>query len=97
MLMAYERALYTPGANVKALGDGSLRIPERSNGYPDWLDEARWEMAFMLKMQVPTNSPPQLVNGEYIDVSGMVSLSCGACYDINSSAKRPLIKNPGPP
>lgn len=70
--MAYERPLHTKNVTAKALGDGSLRIPERSNGYPDWLDEARWEMEFMLKMQVPAGSPPQLVNGEHIDVSGMV-------------------------
>jgi len=69
---AYERALYTAGDAAYALGDGSLRIPERANGYPDWLDEARWEMAFMLKMQVPANSPPQLFNGSYIDMSGLV-------------------------
>ncbi|KAI5275072.1 Six-hairpin glycosidase [Aureobasidium subglaciale] len=72
ILMAYERSLYTKHSSSKALGDGSLRIPERSNGYPDFLDEARWEMEFMLKMQVPPNSPPQLLNGTYIDMSGMV-------------------------
>jgi len=66
LLMAYERTLHTPDASSIPLGDGSLRIPERANGYPDFLDEARWEMSFMLKMQVPANSPPQLVNGSYI-------------------------------
>jgi len=44
----------------------------RNTGYPDWLDEARWEMSFMLKMMVPANSPPQLFNGSYIDMSGLV-------------------------
>ncbi|KAI4721149.1 Six-hairpin glycosidase [Aureobasidium sp. EXF-10727] len=66
ILMAYERTLHTTNSSSKPLGDGSLRIPERSNGYPDFLDEARWEMEFMLKMQVPQNSPPQLFNGLYI-------------------------------
>lgn len=64
--MAYERTLHVANSSSKALGDGSLRIPERANGYPDFLDEARWEMEFMLKMQVPPNSPPQLVNGTHI-------------------------------
>lgn len=73
-MMAYERTLHTKNSSSRPLGDGSLRIPERSNGYPDWLDEARWEMDFMMKMQVPANSPPQLVNGKYIDLSGMVHL-----------------------
>jgi Domain of unknown function (DUF1083)./Glycosyl hydrolase family 9./N-terminal ig-like domain of cellulase. len=37
----------------KAFPDGSLKIPEQSNGVPDLLDEARWEMDFLLSMQVP--------------------------------------------
>ncbi|MDC7221336.1 MAG: glycoside hydrolase family 9 protein [Spirochaetales bacterium] len=34
-------------------GDGSLSLPEGNNGAPDVLDEARWEMEFLLGMQVP--------------------------------------------
>jgi hypothetical protein len=37
--------------------DGSMPIPENSNGVPDILDEARWEMDFMLRMQVPQGQP----------------------------------------
>jgi endoglucanase len=37
----------------KAFGDGTLDIPENANGVPDILDEARWELKFMLGMQVP--------------------------------------------
>jgi endoglucanase len=51
--MEYERTQH--GANIymtNALVDGSLRIPERNNGVPDILDEARWEIEFLLKMQV---------------------------------------------
>lgn len=33
--------------------DKDLNIPESGNGTPDLLDEARWELDFMLKMQVP--------------------------------------------
>jgi endoglucanase len=40
-----------------ALGDGSLRVPERGNGVPDILDEARWELDFLLRMQVPAGQP----------------------------------------
>ncbi len=36
-----------------AYPDGSLMIPENSNDVPDLLDEARWEMEFLLGMQVP--------------------------------------------
>ncbi len=35
-----------------AYADGTLLIPENSNGIPDLLDEARWEMEWMLKMIV---------------------------------------------
>ena len=34
-----------------------MSIPERGNGVPDILDEARWEIDFLLKMQVPDGRP----------------------------------------
>ncbi|MRR31647.1 hypothetical protein EG834_15255, partial [bacterium] len=37
--------------------DGSLAIPENANGIPDILDEARWEMEWLLSMQVPEGQP----------------------------------------
>ena len=40
-----------------ALGDSTLRIPERGNGVPDVLDEARWELDFLMRMQVPHGRP----------------------------------------
>lgn len=33
--------------------DSTLNIPENNNGVPDVLDEARWEMEFLLGMMVP--------------------------------------------
>ena len=33
--------------------DGDLHLPESGNKLPDLLDEARWEMTFLLEMQVP--------------------------------------------
>ncbi|GGZ69194.1 glycoside hydrolase family 9 protein [Streptomyces bluensis] len=53
LMSSYERTLHTKGADGKALGDGRLVVPEHGNGVPDILDEARWEMDFLLKMQVP--------------------------------------------
>src|SRR6185295_5127454 len=41
----------------QAFPDGSLTIPENTNGWPDILDEARWEMDFMMRMQVPEGQP----------------------------------------
>jgi endoglucanase len=51
----YERALLLGDAS--ALSDGTLAIPERTNGVPDILDEARWEVEFLLRMQVPDGQP----------------------------------------
>jgi endoglucanase len=52
LLNLYERTKYLHG-QLDALGDGSLNIPENKNGIPDLLDEARWELEFLLAMQVP--------------------------------------------
>lgn len=41
----------------EAFPDGSQSIPENANGVPDLLDEARWEMEFLLAMQVPEGQP----------------------------------------
>lgn len=51
----YERSTLRRGDAVFA--DGTLSIPERANGAPDLLDEARWELEFLLKMQVPEGQP----------------------------------------
>ncbi len=55
MLDQYEHAAAFGG--VEAFGDGKLNIPESKNGVPDILDEARWEMEFLLAMQVPKGQP----------------------------------------
>ena len=53
LMSLYERSLTAPTATPGALEDGTLSIPESGNGVPDVLDEARWELEWMLKMQVP--------------------------------------------
>lgn len=47
LLRAYED-------NPTAFQDGDLDIPESSNGVPDILDEVKWELDWMLKMQLPS-------------------------------------------
>jgi endoglucanase len=37
--------------------DRELNLPESGNGQPDLLDEARWEVEWLLKMQVPQGDP----------------------------------------
>jgi endoglucanase len=48
MLDAWERA---PAFDL--LRDGALALPEARNGVPDVLDEARYEIEWMLRMQLP--------------------------------------------
>lgn len=60
LMSTYERTLTKVAADTvdrRALGDGSVRIPEQGNKVPDLLDESRWELEWMLKMQVPAGKP----------------------------------------
>jgi endoglucanase len=58
LMSEYERNLTARTADRGALGDGTLRVPESGNGVPDILDEARWELEWMLRMQVPASTDP---------------------------------------
>lgn len=55
----YERAL--KNGTEAAYADGTMAVPEQNNGFPDLLDEARYEMEWMLKMIVQ--------DGEYQDMA----------------------------
>ncbi|MFU8873722.1 glycoside hydrolase family 9 protein [Micromonospora sp. SL4-19] len=58
LLNAFERSKTAETAAGGApLGDATLRVPERGNTVPDILDEARWELEFLLRMQVPAGRP----------------------------------------
>ncbi|MGV9755684.1 glycoside hydrolase family 9 protein [Streptomyces tricolor] len=57
LLSTYERSLTARTGHPAALGDGTLALPESGNKVPDVLDEARWELEFLLKMQVPAGQP----------------------------------------
>ena len=50
LLNLYERL-------PESFPDASLNIPESGNGVSDLLDEARWEMEWLLSMQVPAGEP----------------------------------------
>ncbi|SFF89580.1 non-processive endocellulase [Actinacidiphila alni] len=55
LMDSYERS--RAQGNHQGAGDGLLSIPENHNGVPDVLDESRWEMEFLLSMQVPAGQP----------------------------------------
>jgi endoglucanase len=56
LMSEYERAgvLRTRSTITR---DNVLALPESGNRVPDILDEARWQMEFMLSMQVPNGKP----------------------------------------
>jgi endoglucanase len=56
LLNLYERAVHV-GKSAAALADGTMNIPEAGNKVADLLDEVRWEIEFLLKMQVPDGQP----------------------------------------
>jgi len=55
ILNQYERTDHLAEADGTAFADGTMNIPENNNGVPDILDEARWQMEFMLAMQAPAD------------------------------------------
>jgi endoglucanase len=52
LMNQWERAKFL-GKSIKDFGDGKMSIPEQGNGIDDLLDEARWEVQFLMAMQVP--------------------------------------------
>ncbi len=54
LLNQYERSKHL-GENAADFGPGSMSLPkdEKENNLPDILDEVKWEIDFILKMQIP--------------------------------------------
>jgi endoglucanase len=72
LLNEYERALRLAPSSRGALADGTSNIPENDNDVPDVLDEARWELEFLLSMQVPPGggaSPAGMVHHKVHDAN----------------------------
>ena len=68
LLNLHER-LTASGSRLFA--DGTAAIPERGNGLSDLLDEARWQMDFLLKMQVPEGTRLRVPAGAKETVPGL--------------------------
>ena len=54
----------------QAFPDGDLGIPESGNGVSDLLDEVKWELDFLLKMQLPDGSVLSRVHAKGSDSGG---------------------------
>ena len=90
------------GTTAGDFGDGKMNVPEAGNGRPDLLDEARYNLEFMLKMQVPEGQPHagmahQRIHGEkWSDLPTMPDkdtirrflrpVSTAATYDLAATA-----------
>jgi len=97
----YE-ALARFGGTSADFADGKMKIPEAGNGRPDLLDEARFNLEFMLRMQVPAGQPHagmahQRIHGEkWSDLPTMPDqdrikrfvhpVSTAATYDLAAAA-----------
>lgn len=69
LLNLYERRLHARIA--PAFPDGAASIPESGNGVNDLLDEARWQMEFMLRMQAPEGAVAAVPVGVKRSVPGL--------------------------
>lgn len=78
LLNHYERSLSQPAA-AATVADGAASIPENANGQPDLLDEARYNLEFMLAMQVPDGTTLSLPLGnQYGNANALVFTSVDA-------------------
>ena len=68
LLNAWERGAR---AGAPPFPDGSLAIPEHANGVNDLLDEARFELEFLLAMQIPGGARFALPGGHTMDAGGL--------------------------
>ncbi|HEX8553922.1 MAG TPA: glycoside hydrolase family 9 protein [Sphingomonas sp.] len=74
LLNAYERTVLRAPRSA-LIADGALLLPERGNGVSDLLDEARFEIAFLLAMQLPEGARTSVARAnriETIDAGGLV-------------------------
>lgn len=57
LLNLYERGIHIDPDSLAPFADGRMNIPESGNGVSDLLDEVRYNLEFMLGMQVPDSEP----------------------------------------
>jgi endoglucanase len=67
--------LYEANAGAPPFPDGSAALPEAGNRINDLLDEARWEMRFLLAMQVPDGQRLALPVGRQPQGKGPLTLT----------------------
>lgn len=66
LLNMWERS-QNEGKSAEAFADGKMNIPEQHNSVPDLLDEVRWELEFLLKMQAQEGDKAGMVHHKVHD------------------------------
>jgi endoglucanase len=69
LMNVYERSTRQGGAS--AFADGRAAIPEAGNGVDDLLDEVRFELEFLLRMQAPEGASARVPVGETRNRAGL--------------------------
>lgn len=59
----HERLALLNAVETSGWGDGRVALPETGNGVPEILDEARWGMESLLKLQVPEGASVAVPHG----------------------------------
>lgn len=65
---AYERLAVQDIVEEAGWGDGRMQLPETGNGVSELLDEARWGMESLLRLQVPDGDYRVSVSGPGVEV-----------------------------
>lgn len=79
--------MYAYHFNPHMFRDGSLDIPESGNGVPDLLDEIRWELEWLLKMQRSDGAVHQkTATRDYAEVSPGRDTQQIYLFDVTSQA-----------
>lgn len=91
LLNQFERSKYL-GSNADQFADGTLALPpgELNNGVPDILDEARWEIEWFLKMQVPTGYPRAGMVHHKIHTNGWTAIPTLPADDLGQRVLQPV-------
>ena len=79
--------IYAYHFNPQLFADGTLQIPESGNGVPDLLDEIRWELEWLLKMQRSDGAVHQkTATRDYADVRPAADDQQIYLFDVSSQA-----------
>lgn len=75
MLNAVERMQTNGGIDAAGWGDGRVPMPENGNGLSDIMDEARFELEFLMSLQIPQGARMSVAAGEQTGTDRKIKLT----------------------